>query len=63
VLIGGCAVKAADDKKQTEKSTVTTKSKTTASKTKIKIQPNSPADTVRVFYKNRVKSVFVKQCF
>jgi len=63
VLIGGCAVKAADDKKQTEKSTVTTKSKTTASKTKIKIQPNSPADTVRVFYKNLREKRFREAMF
>lgn len=54
--IGGCAVKAADDKKPTE-------SKTVDSKTKIQIQPNSPADTVRVFYKNLREKRFREAMF
>lgn len=62
MLIGGCAVKAADDKKLTEKSTVT-ESKTAASKVKIQIQPNSPADTVRVFYKNLREKRFREALF
>lgn len=65
LLIGGCAVKAANDndQKQTEKSAVTTESKTTASKLKINIQPNSPADTVRVFYKNLREKRFREALF
>ena len=65
MLISGCAVKAAndDDKKQTEKPAVTTESKTTTSKVKIQIQPNSPADTVRAFYKNLREKRFREALF
>lgn len=65
LLIGGCAVKAAgdNDQKQTEKSAVTTESRATASKVKINIQPNSPADTVRVFYKNLREKRFREALF
>ena len=65
VLIGGCAVKAANDndKKQTEKPAVTTESKTINSKVKIQIQPNSPADTVRAFYKNLREKRFREALF
>ncbi len=54
VLIGGCAVKAANDndKNLPENPTASLEPKTAGSKVKIQIQPNSPADTVRAFYKN-----------
>ena len=63
VLIGGCAVKAADDKNLPEKSAITTESKTVNSKVKIQIQPNSPADTVRTFYKNLREKRFREALF
>ncbi len=64
VLISGCAVKAANDndQKQTGK-TSTTESKIANSKAKIRIQPNSPADTVRVFYKNLREKRFREAMF
>ena len=62
-LVGGCAVKAANDKKPSDNSAVVAESKTADSKVKIRIQPNSPADTVRVFYKNLREKRFREAMF
>ena len=58
-LSGGCAVNAAKDKPAAEKQSSASKtsaaiieSKNLSSKATIKIEPNSPADTVRVFYRH-----------
>ena len=58
-LISGCAVEAAKEKKPDETGSPKTDLpiiadgvKNAPSKTTIAIEPNSPADTVRVFYKN-----------
>jgi outer membrane lipoprotein-sorting protein len=61
LFFAGCAVKAAKtgenssgktDSKQAQATSYTTESKLSASKAATRIEPNSPADTVRVFYKN-----------
>jgi hypothetical protein len=57
-LVGGCAVEAAKEKVESDKQNTQTQtlalneSKNLPSKATIKIEPNSPADTVRVFYKS-----------
>jgi hypothetical protein len=56
-LLNGCAVEAAkekpDDKENSQpKSTALTETKNSLSKPSIKIEPNSPADSVRAFYKH-----------
>lgn len=58
-LIGGCTVEAAKEKKSVETGNPKTEMPITVKepenhlpKTSIKIEPDSPADTVRVFYKN-----------
>lgn len=61
LFVGGCAVEAAKtagknaavkENKQLPTVADATESKTLSAKSSIQIQPNSPADTVRVFYKN-----------
>lgn len=61
LFISGCAVEAAktEDKtsgktqnKSSQTTSYTTEAKNSAASAVIKIEPNSPADTVRVFYKN-----------
>ena len=57
LLIGGCAVEAAkqedaNNKQNTQTANSASDTKKSDSDTKIKITPNSPADTVRVFYKD-----------
>jgi len=61
LFFGGCAVEAAKtldktlvktENKQSQTTSYTTESKTSAAKSTIQIEPNSPADTVRVFYRN-----------
>ena len=71
-LIGGCTVEAAkDNKKNVENNKQTKALKTNAivetknqsSKATIKIEPNSPADTVRVFYKHLREKRFREAMF
>jgi Tfp pilus assembly protein PilE len=61
LFLNGCGVEAAKtgektsgktENKQSQTTSYTTESKTSAAKTTIEIETNSPADTVRVFYKN-----------
>ncbi|MGI8640958.1 MAG: hypothetical protein ACR2MG_13560 [Pyrinomonadaceae bacterium] len=69
VLLIGCTVKAAKEKNTSEKENnqpatiTTTEAKNSDSRTKIKISPNSPADTVRVFYKNLREQRFREAMF
>lgn len=57
-VAGGCAVEAAKEKKigapgnNPAEVPIIVNSETSSSKSKIRIEPNSPADTVRAFYEN-----------
>ncbi len=69
-LTGGCAVEAAKEKKSVEAGNPKTEMPITAkesenqpSKTLIKIEANSPADTVRTFYKNLRERKFREAMF
>jgi hypothetical protein len=67
-LLNGCAVEAAKEKpgdkeNSQSKSTVPAKTKNSLSKPSIEIEPNSPADTVRVFYKNLREKRFREAMF
>ena len=69
LLVGGCAVEAAKEKPASEKennlvkASVSLDSKKPLSKATIKIEPNSPADTVRVFYKHLREKNFREAMF
>ena len=52
LIAAGCAVEAAKTQSEKQKQKTETLTENSQSATKIKIEPNSPADTVRVFYKN-----------
>jgi len=69
-LFGGCAVEAAKEKKAVETRNNSAKTPSTLSGEKnnapaasIKIEPNSPAETVRVFYKNLREKKFREAMF
>ncbi len=69
-LISGCAVEAAKEKKSDETGNIKTDlpitvsgAKNKSSKATIAIEPNSPADTVRVFYKNLRERKFREALF
>jgi hypothetical protein len=68
-LLCGCAVEAAKDKPLNDKENVVTKTsapidlKNSSSKSTIKIEPNSPADTVRVFYQRLREKKFREAMF
>ncbi len=63
LAISGCAVEAAKSQveKQNQKKEITAENLQSLSK--IKIEPNSPADTVRVFYKNLREKKFREAIF
>ncbi len=68
-LFSGCAVEAAKDTPESGKpkgrveTSAPTESKNQPSKATIKIEPNSPADTVRVFYKSLHERKFREAMF
>jgi hypothetical protein len=68
-LTSGCAVEAAKEKVESDKQNAQTQapalseSKSQPSKASIKIEPNSPADTVRVFYKGLRERKFREAMF
>jgi hypothetical protein len=63
-LLSGCAVEAAKDKPATVKENIITKTfAPVESKATIKIEPNSPADTVRVFYSHLREKKFREAMF
>lgn len=68
-IISGCAVEAAKDNSAKSESPTKTEtvalneSKNQPSKATIKIEPNSPSDTVRVFYKNLHEKKFREALF
>ncbi len=71
LFVGGCAVEAAKNgdkisektENKSSQKTVNTETKTLTSDAKIQIEPNSPADTVRVFYKNLRERKFREAMF
>jgi len=68
-ILSGCAVEAAKEKLASEKennrlkTSVAVEAKKPESKATIKIEPNSPADTVRVFYKHLREKNFREAMF
>lgn len=69
-LLGGCAVEAAKDKLTADKENVVSKisapidlKNPSAAKSTIKIEPNSPADTVKVFYQHLREKKFREAMF
>lgn len=69
-MFGGCAVEAAKEKEsaaagnpKTETPIIVKEPENQPSKTLIKIDPNSPADTVRIFYKNLRERKFREAMF
>lgn len=72
LFIGGCAVEAAKNEvkvagktknEQSQTSSSATESKNSTADATIQIQPDSPADTVRVFYKNLREKKFREAMF
>jgi len=68
-LLGGCAVEAAKEKPASDKENIVSKafapieSKNPTSKATIKIEPDSPADSVRVFYQHLREKKFREAMF
>lgn len=60
VIVGGCGVEASKPEIQKTEAAVTQNSQSTAT---IEIEPNSPADTVRAFYKNLREGKFREAIF
>lgn len=63
LLTGGCVVEAAKSRNEKQNQKTETVTENSQSSTKIKIEPNSPADTVRAFYKNLRERKFREAIF